>query len=121
MTELLVNKYRPKTFSDLIGNEGIIQQLSENAKKKDMQDVLLIGPAGCGKTSVSLIMAKEYLTRFYGEGWKNYLIEFNASDERKLETVRGKIKKYSKTGVDVVSMGYLTNSSKALNIKQRIL
>jgi replication factor C small subunit len=97
MTELLVDKYRPKIFNELIGNEAIIQQLAENAKKEDMQDVLLVGPAGCGKTSAALVIAKEYLSKFYDESWKNYLIEFNASDERGIDVVRGKIKKYSKT------------------------
>lgn len=97
MAEELVEKYRPKTFADLIGNEGIIAQLQANSKKENMQDVLLVGPAGCGKTSAALVMSKEYLSRYYGDNWRNYLIEFNASDERGIDVVRGKIKKYSKT------------------------
>jgi replication factor C small subunit len=58
-----------------------------------MPHLLLTGPAGTGKTTCALAMAKE----MFGGEWKGNFIELNASDERGIDVVRGKIKEFART------------------------
>ncbi len=55
----LYRKYRPKNFSEVIGQKHIVQTLS-NAVKNDRvgQAYLFTGPRGTGKTSIARILAK---------------------------------------------------------------
>ena len=55
----LYRKYRPKSFEDVVGQEVIVQTLT-NAVKNDMVShaYLFNGPRGTGKTSIAKIYAK---------------------------------------------------------------
>jgi replication factor C large subunit len=70
-------KYRPKKLRDVVGNEEAIEKLTEWSeevfKAKSKKAALLVGPAGCGKTSTAYALASE-------KGWE--VIELNASDQR---------------------------------------
>ena len=73
---LWTDKYRPKTFDDVVGNvkqKAIIQKWVEKWKNGEPQPpLLLIGPAGTGKTTIAHIIANEF----------SEYIELNASDKR---------------------------------------
>lgn len=56
----LYNKYRPKSFDDVIGNGDSVDILrNEVRKEKPSHAYLFHGPTGCGKTTLARIMAKE--------------------------------------------------------------
>ena len=59
MSLVLYRKYRPKTFSEVIGQEHIVQTLT-NAISSDMVShaYLFAGPRGSGKTSLARLLAK---------------------------------------------------------------
>ncbi len=88
-----VEKYRPSNFSDLCGQESIVERLEKFVENpKEIPHLLLAGPPGVGKTTAAMITCKKIL----GENWKDFTLELNASDERGINTVRNKIKIFAK-------------------------
>jgi len=88
MNTIFAEKYRPDTLDTVCGQSHIIPVLKGFIANKDVPHMLFSGPAGVGKTTVAKAMARE----LYGDDWKNYFLEMNASDSRKLDDVRTKIK-----------------------------
>jgi len=65
--------------------------------QSEIPHLLFSGSAGVGKTSTALCVSKEIL----GEHWKDYTLELNASDERGINMVRERVKKFSRfAGLD---------------------
>lgn len=95
MNTIWTEKYRPKTFKDVIGQEKIVEKTAAFVKQKNMPHLLFAGPPGTGKTTLSLIIAKELFKDF----WNNNLLELNASDERGIDVIRNKVKDFAKTKV----------------------
>ncbi|MBU1975766.1 MAG: replication factor C small subunit [Nanoarchaeota archaeon] len=86
-------KYRPKTFEEIKGQKHIIEKVAAFVKKKNMPHVLFSGPAGIGKTTLALVIAK----KFFGDEWHSNFLELNASDERGIDVVRNKVKDFART------------------------
>ncbi|MBR2394779.1 MAG: replication factor C small subunit [Candidatus Methanomethylophilaceae archaeon] len=93
MNEIWTEKYRPKTLDDVVGQKHVTERLKAYVASRNMPHLLLTGPAGTGKTTCSLALAKE----MFGTEWKGNFIELNASDERGIDVVRGKIKEFART------------------------
>ena len=93
MNEIWTEKYRPKNLNEVVGQKHVTERLKAYVSSGNMPHLLLTGPAGTGKTTCSLAMAKE----MFGDGWKGNFIELNASDERGIDVVRGKIKEFART------------------------
>jgi len=93
-----VEKYRPQKISELVGHKEIIGSINSMLKNQsEMPHLLFSGSAGVGKTSTALCLSKEIL----GEYWKDYTLELNASDERGINMVRERVKKFSRfAGLD---------------------
>ncbi len=92
MQDVWVEKYRPKRLSDVIGQKAIVERLSAYVKTRSMPHMLFAGPAGSGKTTCAIALARG----LYGDQWRDSLIELNASDERGIDIVRGKIKDFAR-------------------------
>jgi len=85
-----VEKYRPGSLDDVVGQEHIIQRLKRYVEDESMPNLMFTGPAGVGKTTTSLALAKSVL----GEYWRQNFLELNASDARGIDTVRTNIKHF---------------------------
>lgn len=86
-------KYRPKKLQEIIGQKDIVSSLAGFVKSGNMPHLLFAGPPGCGKTTATLALARE----LYGDAISECLLEMNASDERGIEVVRGKIKDFARS------------------------
>jgi len=88
-----VEKYRPSKLSDVIDQTEIIGSLNSLLKNQsEMPHLLFSGSAGVGKTSVALCISKQIL----GDHWLDNTLELNASDERGINMVRERVKKFSR-------------------------
>jgi DNA polymerase III delta prime subunit len=86
---LWVEKYRPKTIEDCILPEQTKKTFLDFLDKGEVPNLLLSGPAGCGKTTVAKALCAEL-------GVDVYVI--NGSDEgRFLDTVRNNAKNFAST------------------------
>jgi len=86
-----VEKYRPLKLNDVVGNEDAVQRLRSIAKDGNMPHMILTGSPGIGKTTCVMALAREML----GDSVKDGVLELNASDERGIDVVRGKIKMFA--------------------------
>jgi len=90
MTEntLWVEKYRPDTLENYIGNDNLKAKLEQFIKNQDIPHLLFCGTAGTGKTTAAKILVKNIEC--------DYLF-INASDENSVDTIRTKIKNFAAT------------------------
>ena len=87
-----VEKYRPMKLSEVVNQKDIIGSIEALLKNSaEMPHLLFSGSAGVGKTTTALCIARQVL----GEYLKDNLLELNASDERGINMVREKVKKFS--------------------------
>ena len=93
-----VEKYRPQKISELVNQKEIIGSINSMLKNQaELPHLLFSGSAGVGKTTAALCVSREIL----GEHWRDYTLELNASDERGINMVRERVKKFSRfAGLD---------------------
>ncbi len=94
-TELLpwTEKYRPRSLSEIVGQKQVVEGLRAFVKSKNMPNLLFAGSPGVGKTTAALALAKD----LFGEHFSGNFSETNASDERGIDVVRGRIKEFART------------------------
>ncbi len=92
MTDLWIEKYRPRSLAEVYGQEKIVERL-KGFLKKGVPHMIFAGPAGCGKTSAALALAHD----MFGEAWRTNILEQNASDERGIDVIRNKVKDFART------------------------
>lgn len=77
--ELFTERFRPHTLDNLI----VVPRIREELDKGLIQNLLLHGSAGCGKTSTLFILAQNHTYKYV-----------NASSERGIDTIRDSISKF---------------------------
>ena len=90
---LWTEKYRPKKLGDIVGQYNFTIDAESWVEQGNMPNVLLYGIAGVGKTAAGIALANDILK----EDVDNNFFEINASDDRRLETVRNQIKEIAST------------------------
>jgi len=86
-------KYRPKAFAEVKGQDAIVSKISSFVGQKNLPHLLFAGPPGVGKSTLALVIARE----MFGENWRQNFLELNASDERGIDVVRVKVKDFART------------------------
>lgn len=84
----LSEKYRPKTFEDIVGQEEIVKIIKDKLDRDLTENYIFYGSPGAGKTSTAYVM----------KVYKNYdFYDFNGSDERGIDFIRDTIKTLSRS------------------------
>ena len=98
-------KYRPQTLDEMVNQVDIISRLKNFVKERNLPNLLFVGPAGIGKTTSILALARD----LYGPSYRSYILELNASDERGIDIIRDKVKNFARTAAiaNVVSLKIL--------------
>jgi replication factor C small subunit len=91
--EVWTEKYRPRKFEEVVGQEEIIKRVKSLTNSMNLPHLLFAGPAGTGKSTLALIVVRE----LFGEAWRDNYLELNASDERGIDVVRQKVKDFART------------------------
>jgi replication factor C small subunit len=85
---LWVERYRPNSLEDFIGNDEVKNKIQSYLVQQDIPHLMFFGKAGVGKTSLAKLIVKRIdCDSLY----------INASDENNVETVRTKIKSFAST------------------------
>jgi replication factor C small subunit len=86
-------KYRPKKFSEMKGQEHIVPKVEGFIKSENMPHLMFSGPAGVGKSSLAIVVARE----LFGDNWRSSFLELNASDQRGIDVIRQQVKDFART------------------------
>ena len=93
MSTMWVEKHRPRTVGDIRGQTATVDRLAVYANGGSFPHLLFAGPPGTGKTTAALALCRDV----FGEEGRSNMLEMNASDERKLESIRTKVKTFART------------------------
>lgn len=90
--DMWAEKYRPKTLGDIVDQKDIVDRLKSFARSRNVPHCIFAGPPGTGKTTAALCLARD----LYGDGYRDHLMELNASDERGIDVVRETVKTFAR-------------------------
>ncbi len=90
--DMWAEKYRPKTLGDIVDQKDIVDRLKSFARSRNVPHCIFAGPPGTGKTTAALCLARD----LYGNGYRDHLMELNASDERGIDVVRETVKTFAR-------------------------
>src|SRR3989338_2079332 len=90
---LWTEKYRPSDFSEIKGQKEIVKRVKAFVEQQNLPHLMFAGPAGVGKTSLALVIAK----KLFRDMWRQNFLELNASDERGIDIIRNKVKDFART------------------------
>ena len=91
--QIWVDKYRPESFNEIIGQEAFVSRIKAFIESKSLPHLLFSGAPGTGKTTTAHVIARE----LYGkDGIKGNFLELNASDDRGIDVIRHQIKEFAK-------------------------
>ena len=90
---LWTEKYRPQSLDEIVNQVETVSRFKTFVNERNMPHLLLVGPAGVGKTTSILALARD----LYGPSYRSFILELNASDERGIGVIRDKVKNFART------------------------
>ena len=91
--QIWAEQYRPNKLNGVINQKHAVERVKAFVKEKTIPHMLFAGPAGTGKTTVALCIARE----LYGKDWRQNVLELNASDSRGIDVIRNEVKNFART------------------------
>ncbi len=97
MIEIWTEKYRPKTLSEIKGQDRAIHRIKELIQEKNIPHLILEGQPGTGKTTTALCIVNELYRNVPSKVKIRSYKELNASDTRGIDTIRTTIKSFNRS------------------------
>jgi replication factor C small subunit len=91
-TKTFLEKYEPKRLDEISGQENIVKIIRGYIKSGNIPHLMFSGDPGLGKTVLSNVIARE----LFGDNYKSNMISLNASSDRGIDIIRGKVKESTK-------------------------
>lgn len=125
LNESLTEKYRPKTFDEIVGNRENVMTFQRFAAKPKgtVPNILLIGPAGYGKTTAVRCFVRERKLWLGNrsiisikDSFDGWFEEYNASSDRGLDFVRSLSRSTRLVGETIIYLNeadYMTKEAQA--------
>lgn len=108
---LWVERYRPSTLANYVGNEHLKEKVKGYIENGDVPHLLLYGRAGTGKTTLAKLIVNSTNC--------DYML-INASDERGIDIIRNKVRTFASTVgfkdnkiIILDEFDYMTNDAQA--------
>ena len=96
MSSPWIEKYRPKSFDNIV-LDPMNRQIFENIiKQNNIPNLIFYGPPGTGKTTTIINLINKYQEK-YNQRNKGLMIHLNASDERGIDVIRNQINSFVNT------------------------
>lgn len=90
--QIWTEKYRPINLGDVVDQRHVVERLKAWVKEGSIPNLLFAGSAGVGKTCCAIALARD----IFGDNWHENFLELNASDERGIDVVRGRVKDFAR-------------------------
>lgn len=91
-TDTYLDHYQPKTLKDIHGHDTIRGILRSMIEQQNIPHILVTGPAGNGKSTTIMALIRD----LYGKDYKSNYVKFDASSDRGIDTIRGRVKDITK-------------------------
>ena len=78
LAKSFLEKYRPKEEKEMVGNTIIKERIFNQIKDGRLNNMILSGPSGLGKTTIAVMAAKMLLKEHYSYD----CVVFNCSDKQ---------------------------------------
>ena len=88
-----IERFRPIEFEEILGRETIVKRFGAYVETGEMPHLLLSGWPGTGKTTGAVVLGR----KLFGDDFSDNFTELNASDERGIDVVRGKVANIAET------------------------
>jgi len=93
ISSIWTEKFRPAVFEDVFGQDEIVKRVKNLTNSLNLPHMLFAGPAGTGKSTLAIIVAKD----LFKEYWRENYLELNASDARGIDVIRQEVKNFART------------------------
>ncbi|MBM3303582.1 MAG: replication factor C small subunit [Candidatus Aenigmarchaeota archaeon] len=106
--QVWTEKYRPKSLSEVINQKHVTERLKAWTKSGNIPNMLFAGPAGVGKTTMAVCLARD----LFGSHWRENFSEFNASVTPDTPILVRKNGRISRTNFGRLANGYFRGNEK---------
>lgn len=91
-----INKYDPRCISNLILTDVIKNKINNIVKTKNLQNLIMVGTSGIGKTTTVNNLVKAVL----GKNYPKAVFELNSYDEKGVKTIHEKLEYFCKRKIN---------------------
>lgn len=91
--EMWTEKHRPDSFEDVVGNDGIVTQFEHYSRTGEFPNMILAGPSGTGKSTVTKLLVK----KLHGDEYQAHVHSLHGMDIRGVDSIRSRVRPFARS------------------------